>query len=136
MEKSDLINAETAAPKVRLNGLVIAALLGTVQVLIHLLANGRYGMFRDEFYYIACSDHLAWGYVDHPPFSIALLAGSRAVLGDTVQAIRVLSALAGGMTVFLAALIARELGGGRFAQGQPCVVGGLQHPGPACRRAD
>jgi hypothetical protein len=110
------MSAEAAPRKSRLNGLVIAAILGVIQVLIHLLTNGRYGMFRDEFYYIACSDHLAWGYVDHPPLSIALLAGSRAILGDGVHAIRMLPALAGGITVLLGALIAREFGGRRFAQ--------------------
>jgi len=26
-----------------------------------------YSYFRDEFYYIACGRHLAWGYVDHGP---------------------------------------------------------------------
>src|SRR4051812_11172254 len=31
------------------------------------------GFFRDEFYYLACTRHLAWGYVDHPPFSVLLL---------------------------------------------------------------
>ena len=25
-------------------------------LLVHLLTNGRYGYFRDELYYIACSD--------------------------------------------------------------------------------
>ncbi|MBA2302803.1 MAG: glycosyltransferase, partial [Acidobacteria bacterium] len=32
------------------------------------------GYFRDEFYYLACARRLAWGYVDHPPFSVALIA--------------------------------------------------------------
>ncbi|HVN49544.1 MAG TPA: hypothetical protein VMU30_12085, partial [Bacteroidota bacterium] len=45
-------------------------------------AAGGYGIFRDEFYYIACSNHLAWGYVDQPPFSIAVLWFSRLVFGD------------------------------------------------------
>ena len=31
---------------------------------------GTYGYFIDELYYIACSDRLAFGYVDHPPLSI------------------------------------------------------------------
>ena len=43
--------------------------------------NNRYGYFSDEFYYLACSDHLAWGYVDHPPLSVAFLALIRAMLG-------------------------------------------------------
>ena len=87
-----------------------------VKVLFHFCMTGWYGYFRDEFYYIACSEHLDWGYVDHPPFSIWVLAGVRAVLGDSIFAIRLLPVLAGGFTVFLSGWIARELGGGRFAQ--------------------
>jgi hypothetical protein len=77
---------------------------------------GRYGYFRDELYYIACSDHLAWGYVDHPPLSIFLLAAARWVLGDSLPAIRILAVLAGAATVVLTGLTARKLGGGRFSQ--------------------
>jgi 4-amino-4-deoxy-L-arabinose transferase-like glycosyltransferase len=82
---------------------------------------GRYGYFRDELYYIACSDHLAWGYVDHPPFSIAILALTRRLLGDSLYAIRFPAALAGAATVVITGLLARRLGGGRFAQ----VLGAL-----------
>src|ERR1700742_1046443 len=32
-----------------------------------------YSYFRDEFYYIACGRHLAWGFVDHGPI-VALQA--------------------------------------------------------------
>ena len=35
-----------------------------------------YGYFRDELYYIACSEHLDWGYVDQPPL-VALVAWIR-----------------------------------------------------------
>ena len=98
--------------------LVLLAALAVAKFLIHFAVNaaGAYGFFRDEFYYIACSDHLAWGYVDHPPLSIGLLRISRLMLGDSLVAIRFLPALAGALTVFLAGLTARELGGGRFAQ--------------------
>ena len=53
--------------------------LAAIQVLAHLLTNGRFGIFRDELYYLACADHLAWGYVDHPPLSVAVLAATKAV---------------------------------------------------------
>ena len=81
----------------------------------------RYGWFRDELYYIACSKHLAWGYVDQPPFSIALLALNRALFGDSLWALRWLPALSGAATVVLTGLIVRELGGGRFAQALACL---------------
>lgn len=92
--------------------------LALVKLLIHLFVNTftAYGYFRDELYYIACSEHLDIGYVDQPPFSIYLLAVSRFLFGDSLVALRLLPALAGGVTVFLAGLIARELGGGRVAQ--------------------
>jgi 4-amino-4-deoxy-L-arabinose transferase-like glycosyltransferase len=71
----------------------------------------------DELYYFDCADRLAWGYVDHPPFSLLLLRGVRAVLGDSLLAIHLLPALAACATLVLVALLARELGGGRAAQG-------------------
>jgi len=96
----------------------ILALLALVKLVVHLATNlfGGYGIFRDEFYYIACSKQLAWGYVDQPPFSIALLWLNRQLLGDSLFALRLLPAIAGAVTVLLAGLIARKLGGGRFAQ--------------------
>lgn len=83
---------------------------------LNMAVAGRYGYFRDELYYIACTDHLAWGYVDHPPLSIAILWVTRRLFGDSLYAIRFPAALAGAITVVLAALMARTLGGGRFAQ--------------------
>ena len=75
-----------------------------------------YSYFRDEFYYIACGHHLAWGFVDHGPI-VALQARLGEILfGDSVFGIRILSALAGAATVFLTGLLAWALGGGRPAQ--------------------
>ncbi len=69
----------------------------------HLLVNafGGYGIFRDEFYYIACSKRLAAGYVDQPPLAMFLLAASRAVFGVSQFGIRVLPAVAHALTVAL-----------------------------------
>lgn len=89
-----------------------------LKLTFHLAVNAlsAYGYFRDEFYYLACSDRLDWGFVDHPPLSIAILSLSRAILGDSLVAIRFLPALAGAGTVYLAGLMARELGGGTLAR--------------------
>lgn len=95
----------------------VLAGVATAKLLIHFVTNGNYGYFRDELYYIACSDHLAWGYVDHPPLSIALLAATRAMLGDSLFAMRLPVVLCGALCVVLTGLLARELGGGRYAQG-------------------
>jgi hypothetical protein len=53
--------------------------MGLLSFGIHLLANalGGYGYFRDELYYLACSRHLAAGYVDQPPLSILSCALAR-----------------------------------------------------------
>lgn len=53
----------------------------------HILTSAlsSYGYFIDEFYYIACSKHLAFGYVDHPPLSVLLLALSRWLFGDSIK---------------------------------------------------
>jgi hypothetical protein len=99
-------------------GLALAALA------FHLLVNafGGYGIFRDEYYYIACSKHLAAGYVDQPPFAMFLLAASRAVFGVSQLGLRVLPAVAHALTVMLAGLMARKLGGRRTAVGLACLA--------------
>jgi 4-amino-4-deoxy-L-arabinose transferase-like glycosyltransferase len=94
---------------------LVCALAG-LSIVIHLPGIARYGFFRDELYYIACSEHLAWGYVDQPPL-IALIAWiCRHVLGNSLAAFRVLPILAGAVTVYLTGWLAGELGGSRLAQ--------------------
>jgi hypothetical protein len=90
---------------------VVAAAVFVLEV----AAGPRYGLFRDEYYYLTCADHLAWGYVDHPPLSIAVLAAVKAVLGDSLPAIRLVPALLGALLVVLGGALARVMGGGRFA---------------------
>jgi hypothetical protein len=75
-----------------------------------------YSYFRDEFYYIACGHHLAWGYVDHGPIVAVQARLGELLFGDSVFAIRILSATAGAIMVFLTGLIAWALGGRRPAQ--------------------
>src|SRR4030042_2580083 len=84
-----------------------------VKLFLHLATNlwGGYGIFRDEFYYMACSQHMAWGYVDQPPLSIALLWLNRLICGDSIFALRLLPAIAGAVVVFLAGLMTKEIGG-------------------------
>jgi 4-amino-4-deoxy-L-arabinose transferase-like glycosyltransferase len=96
---------------------LLPAALGGLTCLLHLLTAGdSYGVFRDELYYLACGEHLGFGYVDHPPL-IGLIAWlGRGVFGDSLTGLRVLPALAAGATVFVTAMMARELGGGRTAQ--------------------
>jgi hypothetical protein len=97
--------------------------LPLVKLLLHLQPPAAgYGYHRDELYYLACADHLGFGYVDHPPFSILVLAVVRAVLGDSIGAIRVVSAVAGAAMVALVGVMVRQLGGGRLAQATAMVA--------------
>ena len=89
--------------------------------LAHAGTAWRYGYFRDELYFIACSKHLAWGYVDQPPL-VAVAAALAQPFGYTLVALRLLPCLAAAASVWLAARIARELGGGPYAQGLAALV--------------
>lgn len=95
--------------------LAAAWLLAAAVVALQMFTNGRYGYFRDELYFLACSDHLAWGYVDFAPLVAFVARASSVVLGDSLHALRFLPALAQGAEVLLTGLVARELGGKRFA---------------------
>src|SRR3984885_5421322 len=90
--------------------------LSLLRLLVQFAGINHYGWFRDELYYMACGEHLAWGYVDQPPL-IALLAWiSHHLLGNTIVSLRLMPVLAGTAAVFLTGVLTRELGGGKFAQ--------------------
>jgi hypothetical protein len=98
-----------------LTGMALVWAIALAKFLLHLYFNNRYGYFRDEFDYMSCGDHLAWGYVDQPPLIPFLIHISRVVFGDSLRAIRFVPALASSLLVVQTALIVRELGGKKFA---------------------
>src|SRR4030043_2342129 len=111
------------SPKSRRLDFIPIALVSALSFVLHLIAIRGFGLFRDELYYIACSDHLAWGFVDQPPLSILVLKMVRLLFGDSPTAVRLLPALGGAAFVFLTGLMARELGGKRLALLLAAVAG-------------
>ncbi|HEV2762674.1 MAG TPA: glycosyltransferase family 39 protein, partial [Pyrinomonadaceae bacterium] len=103
------------------NPLAWAAVLALVKLALHFSFNGNYGYFRDELYYVACGEHLAFGYPDHAPLIALVTKVARTLLGDSLFALRFFSAVAGAAKVFLTGLIAVELGGRRFAVLLACL---------------
>src|SRR5215212_10955767 len=92
------------------------ASIAAIHLVVQLFCINQYGYFRDELYYVACSEHLDWGYVDQPPLIALVVLAVRKTLGDSLFALRILPALAHGALVLITADIARRLGGSRFAQ--------------------
>ena len=86
------------------------------KLLIQFAGINHYGFFRDELYYIACGQHLAWGYVDQPPLIAFVAWFARHALGTSLFATRLIPVLAGAVVVYATGRIAAELGGGLFAQ--------------------
>jgi dolichyl-phosphate-mannose-protein mannosyltransferase len=97
------------------SGMAFVCVIGLVNLLFHIYFNNRYGYFRDEFDYMSCGDHLAWGYVDQPPLIPFLIHICRALLGDSLRSIRFIPALASSLLIVQTAAITRLLGGRRYA---------------------
>ena len=109
--------AKPLAHRPLLGGVAIVVYLACAKLLAHVLTAGNYGFYRDEFYFVAASKHLDFGYVDFPPLVAVVTALARWMFGDSASALQFFPALASAGVVVLAGLMARELGGGRFAQG-------------------
>ena len=62
--------------------LVLVSLIAAGACALHFFAASRYGYFRDELYYAACGQHLAWGYVDHAPLIAVIAWFVRRLFGD------------------------------------------------------
>lgn len=90
--------------------------LALVLFLLHVSVNHRYGIHRDEYYFIECGQHLDWGYVDHPPMIALITRVGGALFGQTTTGLRLLSVTALATLVVLVGLFSRRLGGGTYAQ--------------------
>jgi hypothetical protein len=99
----------------RKDGMLAVAAIAALSFALHMAVNGRYGYFRDEFDYIICGNHPAWGYVDQPPLVPILSRIFRAIFGDSLRSIRLMPALSASALMLLTGMITRELGGKRFA---------------------
>jgi uncharacterized membrane protein len=100
---------------------LLAVLFAILTFLVHLASSlwGShlgYGFFRDELYFLVCGHHLAWGYVDQPPLVALQARLAEAIFGLSPTGIRILSFVAGGLTVALTGLLCWQLGGRRTAQ--------------------
>ena len=92
---------------------------------LNLAFAGRYGWQRDELYYAVAGRHLQGGYVEFPPVTALLSAAARVLFGWSLVGFRSFAILAGAITVVLAVLVARELGGGLRAQVLASVLVGF-----------
>jgi Dolichyl-phosphate-mannose-protein mannosyltransferase len=98
------------------SGPAVVLYVAAARLLLHLFTASRYGIFRDELYNLACSQHLDWGGIDHPPLIDLIAWFSRHVFGESLLGLRLLPALAGAALIVLTGTLTREMGGGRFAQ--------------------
>lgn len=96
--------------------LSLAACACLLHLLVNIFAAGHYSLFRDELYYLACGEHLDWGYVDHAPLVALVASLSRSLFGPSLVALRLLPAFAGAAKILVTGWMVRELGGSRFAQ--------------------
>src|ERR1051325_9473608 len=100
---------------VRRNSNILLGAMAAATAAMHLACINQYGIFRDELYFLACGEHLDWGYVDQPPF-VALIAWVARHLGTSLLAVRILPVLAAAALVSPPGAVARRLGGGLFAR--------------------
>jgi len=97
------------------SGMAIVIYVALARMALYCVAGPHYGYFRDELYYLACGEHPAWGYVDQPPLIAWAAWLLEHTIGTSLWALRLLPALAGAGTIVLAGVLARQLGGRRWA---------------------
>jgi 4-amino-4-deoxy-L-arabinose transferase-like glycosyltransferase len=95
---------------------IILLLLALSGILIHILLNGQYGFHRDELDVLMNARQLDWGYVAYPPLTPFIARLGLELFGESLRGLRVFSAIAQGIVMILAGLMARDMGGRRNAQ--------------------
>lgn len=100
-------------PSTNWTGIFLVALAAAA---VHMATNGRYGFHRDELQFLSDARHLDWGFVSYPPMTPFLEHVLLSIFGLSLVGLRLFSVIAQTLVILISALIARDLGGGRFAQ--------------------
>ncbi|MBA3544134.1 MAG: glycosyltransferase family 39 protein [Chthoniobacterales bacterium] len=90
--------------------------LALIRLVIHCASNWQYGFHRDELGVLDDARYLDWGYVSYPPFTPLVARIALILFGPSLVGVRFFAALAQSIAMVLAGLMARELGGRRWAQ--------------------
>jgi hypothetical protein len=90
--------------------------VAAARMLVHLLTNSQYGVHRDELATFDDAHYLAWGYVAYPPLTPFIARIAMVLLGYSLPGVRFFGALAQCAAIVVTGLMAREMGGKRFAQ--------------------
>ena len=112
------------------SGTAIVGGIAVGTVVVHLATGGRYGFDRDELMALEDARHLAWGYVTYPPMTAFFGRAALMMFGTSLTGFRFFAGVAQAVALVLTGLMAKELGGGRWAQvvaamaGVPFCLGG------------
>ncbi len=104
----------------RYDDLTLLAIAAGMAV-VHIATNGRYGFHRDELQTLSDALHMDWGFVAYPPFTPFVERVGLALFGHSLIGLRMFSVVAQSTVIFIAGLMARELGGGRLAQATAAI---------------
>ena len=94
----------------------ILLLIALTFFVLHLATCGHYGFHRDELATLDDARHLDWGFVAYPPLTPLMGRVALSLFGISLTGIRLFPIVALSVAVFVAGLMARELGGTRRAQ--------------------
>ena len=102
--------------KVVFSDLGILILLALVKLIFHILTNGAHGFHRDELALLDDARHMDWGFVAYPPVTPVVARLALELFGPSLVGVRLFAALSQSITMVIAGMMARELGGKRYAQ--------------------
>ncbi len=89
-------------------------LFAVVKILFHMVLP-EYGYHRDEMYYVAISDGFSFSNLDMPPGSVLYLKLFLVLFGHSLKVVHLAAAVCGAIVIAFGCLIAKELGGKRYA---------------------
>jgi 4-amino-4-deoxy-L-arabinose transferase-like glycosyltransferase len=94
----------------------VLSLFAAMIVVVHFVLGNGYGFHRDELQFLDDARHLQWGFVAYPPLTAFSGRVAIALFGISPQVLRLPAAVVNAVSLVLAGLMARELGGRRPAQ--------------------